>query len=100
MAEDRDLPERPRAEPEIIPPDRTQGRSSWRGNEFPYGGGTHRVYVTRLGPFSGIILMLAIVILAVVILLTFLGALLIWIPVVAFIVIIGAVSGFLRLRRH
>ena len=99
MAEDEDLPERPRVEPEIIPPDRSRGRSTWRGNEFAYGGGTHRVYVTRLGPFGGIILMLAIVILAAVILLAFLGALLIWIPVVALIVIIGAVSGFLRLRR-
>jgi hypothetical protein len=99
MAEHRDLPERPRAEPEIIPPDRARNRWTSRGNEFPYSGGTRRIYITSLGPFGGILLVLAIAILAAVILLAFLGALLIWIPVVALIVIVGALSGLLRLRR-
>lgn len=99
MAENANAPERPRVEPEIIPPDRTQTRSAWRPHSFAETGGTQRIYVTRLGPFGGALLMLAIVVIAAIILLAFLGALLLWIPFVALIVIVAAVAGLLGRRR-
>jgi hypothetical protein len=99
MAEDRDSPERPRVEPEIIPPGQSPRRPAWRAHDLPDIGGTHRIYVTRLGPFGGVLLLLAIAILAAVILLVFLGALLIWIPVIALVVIVAALSGIFGLRR-
>jgi len=99
MAEQNPPSERPRAEPEILPPERDRGRSTWRASETADFAGTHRIYVTRLGPFGGVLLMLALAVLAAVILLAFLGALLIWIPIVAFVVLVAAVSGFLRPRR-
>ena len=99
MVDDPDQPERPRVEPEIIPPDRTQSRSAWRAHAFSETSGTHRVYVGRLGPFGGILLLIAIVVIAVVLLLAFLGALLLWIPLVALVVVVAALSGLLRSRR-
>lgn len=99
MVNDRPSPERPRAEPEIIPPDRTQSRSAWRAHSFGETGATHRIYVRRLGPFGTILLLIAAVIVAVVVLLAFLGALLLWIPLVALIVLVAALSGLLRARR-
>jgi hypothetical protein len=66
MAKSSNEPERPRAEPEIIPPDRNQTRpSGWP----PYGfrqsadtqsAGVHRVYVGRIGPIGFALLMLVI----------------------------------------
>lgn len=99
MANDKDIPERPRAEPEIIPPERGQRRSAWRRSNYVDIGGTHRIYVTRLGPFGGVVLMLVIAVLAALILFAFIGALLIWIPVVALVVLIAALTGLWRSRR-
>jgi hypothetical protein len=98
VSDDRSAPERPRAEPEIIPPDRDRGRPAWR-SASPDIGGTQRIYVTRVGPFGGILLLLAVFVLAAVVLLAVLGALIIWIPIVGLIVLVAALSGFLRLRR-
>lgn len=99
MANDKDVPERPRVEPEIIPPDRSRGRSAWPTHDYSGVGGTQRIYITRLGPFGGALLMLILAALAAVILLAFVGALLIWIPLVALIVLIAGISGLWRLRR-
>lgn len=99
MVEDRNSPQRPRVEPEIIPPDRSPRRPGWGGEEFTVTGATHRLYVARLGPFGGVLLLLALVALAVIILLALLGALLLWLPVIALIVLIGGLAGLLRLRR-
>lgn len=102
MADNDDAPEYPRVEPEILPPHRDRSRSTgrppWGAPPFGETGGMHRVYVTRLGPFGGALLMLAIVVIAAVILLAFVGALLLWIPFVALIVIVAAVLGLLRRR--
>jgi len=101
MVDDADPPERPRVEPEIIPPDRT-GRQSdwrhppWRGNAFSETRGTQRIYVTRLGPFGIALLVLAIAAIVAVIVIAVLGAVLIWIPVVAVVVIAAALSRLLR----
>ena len=91
-------PRPPRAEPEIIPPDRSRARSPSRTSEFNGIGGTHRIYVARLGPVGSGLLMLAVVILALVLLVVLLGTLLIWIPLVALIAVIAALTGFLRWR--
>ena len=99
MAADRDIPERPRYEPEIIPPGGAPDRSAWRKDSFGETNATHRIYVRRLGPFAGILLLAAIVVVAVIALLAFLGALLLWVPLLAFVVLIAAVSGLWRARR-
>jgi len=91
-------PERPRHEPEIIPPDKNSSRgSSWspsRGFSESRGGG--RIYVTRIGPLGFALLMLMVALFAGVLLLALIGAALIWIPVAAVLVIIAAFSGLLR----
>jgi len=95
-----DEPERPRFEPEILPPDRS-GRNArgGRGGWPPYGDGVHgteRIYVGRIGPFGFALLMLVAGLFAGVLLLILIGAALIWIPVVVVLVIIAAISGLLR----
>jgi hypothetical protein len=105
MANNQDQPELPRVEPEIIPPDR-QDRGSGRGSDWrraawrPYGpnetAGTHRVYVARIGPFGFAMLTLAFAILAAAILLAFTGAILLLLPVVALLIVVGAIVRFLR----
>jgi hypothetical protein len=103
MANDRDQPELPRVEPEIIPPDRAERgpgadwrRAAWRPNGQNGSAGMHRVYVTRIGPFGFVLLTLAFAILAAAILLVFAGAILLWLPVVALLIVVGAVFRFLR----
>ncbi len=92
-------PERPRVEPEIIPPNRF-GRGDREQSGPPYGysqmRGTHRVYVGRIGPFGFALIMLIAGFLAAVLLLILVGAALIWIPVVAVLVLIAAISGLFR----
>ncbi len=100
MTNNRDMPERPRAEPEIIPPDRLHDGPPWGTYPFAGAAGTHRIYITRLGPFSGALLLLAIGAIAAILLMVFLGALLIWIPLIAFVVIVAALSGLWRPRRR
>jgi len=99
MARHPDEPERPRAEPEIIPPDRG-GRGHQAGWPPAYGytqmRGTQRVYVGRIGPFGVVLIMLIVGLFAAVLLLLLIGAALLWIPVVAVLVIVAAVSGLLR----
>jgi len=97
MTNDGKAPERPRVEPEIIPPERT--RSARRGAPYFETSGTHRVYVTRIGPPGGVLLMLALALFVAVGGLLFVGALLISIPLVAFLIIIGVIAGLLRTRR-
>ena len=97
MAGDPHRPERPGAEAEILPPERLGGEPAWRQSAWHgYGTYSQRIYVTRLGPLGVILLMLMIGGLAAVILLALLGAVLIWIPVVALVVAAGAVFRLLR----
>jgi hypothetical protein len=102
MADHSNEPERPRAEPEIIPPDRT-GRGS-RGQNWPpppYGytqgrSGAQRIFVTRIGPLGFGLFMLVAGLFAAVLLLLLIGTALIWLPLVAALLIVGAVAGVLR----
>ena len=86
---------RPRAEPEIIPP----------GAPFPPRGDdpfnarfTQRIYIARPGPFGLLLVAAAVIIIAVVILLLLVGAVLIWIPVVGLMIAVAIVSGMVRSR--
>jgi hypothetical protein len=96
--------ERPHMEPEIIPPDRANGEPGWRQRARPpyvstMTEETHRIYFGRLGPLGGGVLMLILGILAIVILFTVLGAVLLWIPIIALLIAAGAVYRLLLLRR-
>jgi hypothetical protein len=106
MANDRDQPELPRVEPEIIPPDRQERggpgrgfdwrRPAWRTDGQNETAGMHRVYVARIGPLGFALLTLAFAILAAAFLLIFAGAILLWLPVVALLIVVGAIFRFLR----
>ena len=106
MTDNRNEPERPRYEPEIIPPDHG-GRqsdwrnapfrnSNWRGNPFGETRTTQRVYAARLGPFGIALVLLAIAAIVAIVIIAAVGAVLIWIPVIAAVLIIGAVFRLLR----
>ncbi len=93
---DSDRPERPRVEPEILPPDRHQGRD-WPpsyGSSQSYG--TYRVHVTRIGPFGFALMLLVIGLLGAVFLLALIGTALIWIPLVAALVVIALIARLFR----
>jgi hypothetical protein len=101
MIEDRNQPERPRVEPEIIPPDRKPPRSAWRRQAWQPSFSTAadeapRVYVARLGPLGFALLMLIVGIVVGLIILAVIGAVLIWIPIMLMLVAVGALFRLLR----
>jgi len=106
MVDDPDQPERPRVEPEIIPPDRNPRRPDWRQQAWrgqtwqPFfstaADETHRIYVAKLGPLGVALLILIVSVIAAVILLALVGAVLIWIPAVALLVAVGALFRLFR----
>jgi hypothetical protein len=98
---DRRLPagEKPRADPEIIPPDNgeRQLRSGPTGiRVFLGGGGNRHIYVARLGPLGMAVLVLMIAILCAITLVLVLGAFLIWIPLVGLLIAAAITSSLLR----
>ncbi len=97
MAPYSNEPERPRVEPEILPPDRS-GRNPGSDGWSPrgYSNGSQRIFVTRIGPFGFALAMLVVGLFAAVLLLLLIGTALIWLPFVAAIVVIGAIVGLLR----
>lgn len=101
MTDNRNKPERPRYEPEIIPPDHG-GRQSdwrytpWRDNPFGDARTTQRVYATRLGPFGIALVLLAIAAIVAIVLIAAVGAVLIWVPIIVAVLVIGAVFRLLR----
>ena len=100
MAQSSDRPERPRLEPEIIPPARGRREPGWQHDVWepyaPSAGTTHRIYFAKSGPFGLAMLMLIIGFLAGVILLAVVGALLVWIPILALLVSAGVIYRLLR----
>jgi hypothetical protein len=100
MPRNPDEPERPRVEPEIIPPDRSPNAGGQHGGWPPYGSrqsrGSQRIFVGRIGPFGFAIFLLAVGLFAALLLLLLIGAALIWIPVVAVLLVIAAISGVFR----
>lgn len=90
-------PERPRTEPEILPPDHGHPQDRcWPPHGFGEMHGTQRIYVGRIGSFGFLLIMLVAALFAVLLLLLLIGTALIWIPVVAVFLVIAAISGVFR----
>jgi hypothetical protein len=101
MAQDSNQPEFPRVEPEILPPDHSSRARppGWGGDSsFRQMYGTQRVYMTRLGPFSIALMLFAFAALTAVILFALIGAVLLWLPVVALFVVAAIVARAFRRR--
>src|SRR5271163_2578285 len=100
MYQDSNHPERPRLEPEIIPPAKGRRGSDWQPVVWPpyasTAGTTQRLYVARLGPVGLAFLMVLIGIVVAVITLAVVGAILIWIPILALLLGAGVVYRLLR----
>jgi hypothetical protein len=88
MATDNTTPERPRVEPEIIPPDRGR-RSGWSGE-------TGRIYVRRIGPFGIVMITVALAVITALVVVLLLGAFLLWIPFLVALLVVAAISRWLR----
>ncbi|WP_315838209.1 hypothetical protein [Bradyrhizobium prioriisuperbiae] len=86
---------RPRAEPEIIPPGAPLPPHDRDG---PFNARFQRIYIARPGPFGLLLVALAAIIIVAVILLLVVGAVLIWLPVVGLMIAIGIVTGLVRSR--
>ena len=85
--------DKPRAEPEIIPPGAPLRSSNFADRHF-----AQRIYIAKIGPLGIVLLALAIGIVSAVILVLLLGAFLIWIPVIGLLVAAGMISGAWRSR--
>jgi hypothetical protein len=88
------LGDKPRAEPEIIPPGAPLRSSRTHG--FADQHFSQRIYVAKIGPLGIILLALAIGVVSLVIFVFVLGAFLFWIPVIGLLVAAGMFSGVLR----
>lgn len=87
-------PERPRYEPEIIPPGQTRDPMGTR--IFIDQNTTEHVFVGKVGPLGLFLMALAIGAVIAVVLVLLLGAFLLWIPVVGLLIAAGLVAGVLR----
>ena len=92
MSDDIDRPRRPAVEREIIPPGRARS-FDWQHDRVYQ---THRIYVSPLGPGGIALILLMLGVLAAILLLVLVGAVLIWIPLLAGAVLAGAVVRWLR----
>lgn len=91
--------ERPLAEPEIIPPghpDALRDDMSARSRGFFGAGYGQRVYVAKVGPWGIMMLAALALLIAAAVVVFLIGALLIWIPIVAVLVLAGFLYGKLR----
>jgi hypothetical protein len=97
MPSNRDQPERPRREPEIIPPgnDLPNRDSRWPRDDG-FRRGTHRIYVSRIGPLGFALLLLVLALFGGVFVLALIGAVLIWFPVLLVLALIAAIAGLIR----
>jgi hypothetical protein len=98
MSDDINRPQRPAVEPEIIPPDRPDS-FGWPRSRIHVSTGTrHTIYVSPLGPIGVVLILLVLGLIAAVFLLLLVGAVLIWIPLLAGLLIAGAVARRLMRR--
>ena len=93
---DRNVPEQPRSEPEIIPPGRARSGDNSRIFVAIDNGSGGRMYIARPGPFTIILALLIVGLIAAVILVALLGIVLIWIPVVVVLIAAAFLSASLR----
>jgi hypothetical protein len=95
----KNQPERPRSEPEIIPPgkNRPEPNSAWPPHYgYSQSRSTHRIYVSRIGPLGFAIFVLIIAMFGGVFLLALIGAALIWFPLLAVFAIIAGIAALIR----
>jgi hypothetical protein len=98
--------EKPRSEPEIIPPGADRhpwgGRGRGDGGMWTSSDGTHRVYVTRIGPFGFGMAALAVAIMGAVAFLLLLGVFAVLLPFAGLLLAGIIIASFLRgsLRRR
>ena len=92
-------PERPRHEPEIIPPDRDK-RAGQTGifMRFEQRDGVHRVYLARPGLSSIILGLLLLGLIAGVAFLVVAGLIILWVPILIGGILLALLSGFFRRR--
>jgi len=87
--------ERPKVEPEIIPPGANP--RPWRdGGMWTSSDGTHRVYVARIGPFGFAMAALAVVLIAAIVFFLVLGAFVILIPLAGLLLAGAVITSYLR----
>lgn len=94
-------PERPRSEPEIIPPGARGGPDGGREGvwfRFDDSEGTHRVFVARPGLPSILLGLLLVGFVVALIFLLLAGLVLIWVPVVVAGILFALLSGAFRRR--
>ena len=96
--DDRRPPERPRSEPEIIPPDRGGGPKPDVFVWVADGEGVRRATLTLPGPLTIFLVLALIALVAGVVLIVVLGAVLLWIPVV--ILMFGALLLAAAVRQY
>jgi len=77
--------DKPRSEPEIIPPGKT-ARGFHRTRVFVDAHGAEHIYATRLGPFGFILVVLITALLLAVLLALLLATLLVWLPLLVLFV--------------
>jgi hypothetical protein len=92
MSDDINRPRRPAVEPEILPPERPQSFGRPHSRIHVSTGARHTIYVSPLGPIGGLLILLVLGLIAAVFLLVLAGAVLIWIPLLAGLVVAGAVA--------
>ena len=89
---------RPRSEPEIIPPGKQPYSDVWASQA---ARGSHRIYVTRLGPFGIILLAAATGAIFTLILVLLLGFFFIWIlPLIVTLFAVAVAVAFVRRIFH
>jgi hypothetical protein len=98
--DDRNRPERPRNEPEIIPPGRARAREEVSAVflRIDERDGVRRVYLRRPGPFAIVLGLLALGLVAAAVFLLLAGIVLIWVPVVVAGLLVALLA--VTLRRH
>jgi Flp pilus assembly protein TadB len=90
-------PERPRSEPEIIPPGQELGRGEWSGfMRFESRDGMHRIYMARPGIGSVVLGLLVIGLIVAVIFVVLAGLVLIWIPLLVGGIALALLAGAAR----
>jgi hypothetical protein len=92
MSDDINRPRRPAVEPEIIPPEKPDS-FGWPRRRIHFSTGTrHTIYFRPLGPIGVALILLLLGLIAAVFLIVLVGAVLIWIPLLAGLVVAGAVA--------
>jgi len=95
---DRPQPERPRVEPEILPPERSEGPPRPAGVfvRFDQLGGTHRVFIARPSLSSVILAGLIIALVVALVFLLLASLVLFWIPIVVGVIVLLLLTGYAR----